>query len=99
MDLLVLADDAVEDARVNAPDRVVRLIGVDGGPPHSAPTSGDEARLRQVVSNLMTNALRYSPEGSDLEIAVGVMPVSEAVAASSCALPLDSFASPYWLPL
>lgn len=75
IDLLLLAGDAAEDTRVNAVNRKVRLIGLDGGAPQPAPTSGDEARLRQVVANLMTNALRYTPEGSDIEIAVGVKPV------------------------
>ncbi|MFL4473664.1 ATP-binding protein [Paeniglutamicibacter sp. MACA_103] len=75
VDLLLLAGDAAEDTRVNAVDRRVRLIGLDGGAPQPAPTSGDEARLRQIVANLMTNALRYTPEGSDIEIAVGVKPV------------------------
>lgn len=75
VDLLLLASDAAEDTRVNATDRKVRLMGLDGGAPQPAPTSGDEARLRQVVANLMTNALRYTPEGTDIEIAVGVKPV------------------------
>ncbi|HXD28046.1 MAG TPA: HAMP domain-containing sensor histidine kinase [Arthrobacter sp.] len=75
VDLLMLAADAVEDARVNAPDREVALIGLDGPQPRSAPSSGDELRLRQVVGNLMTNALRYTPAGSPLEVAVGVLPV------------------------
>lgn len=76
VDLLLLAGDAVEDARVNATDRTVRLVGLDDNSgPKPAPTSGDEARLRQIVANLMTNALRYTPEGTDIEIAVGVKPV------------------------
>jgi two-component system, OmpR family, sensor kinase len=75
VDLLVLGTDAAMDARVSAPDRQVKVIGLDGGPPRSAPTVGDEARLRQVMANLVTNALRYTPEGTPIEIAVGVEPV------------------------
>ncbi|WP_434992543.1 sensor histidine kinase [Arthrobacter sp. Ld5] len=75
VDLTVLGHDAAFDARATAPDRTISVIGLDGGTPRSAPTRGDEARLRQVVANLMTNALRYTPAGSPIEIAVGVAPV------------------------
>ncbi|WP_422391237.1 sensor histidine kinase [Arthrobacter sp. N1] len=75
VDLKVLAHDAAFDARATAHDRSITVIGLDGGTPRSAPTAGDEARLRQVIANLMTNALRYTPEESPIEIAVGVAPV------------------------
>ena len=77
VDLLILAHDAVADARVSAPDRKISLVGLDGAPPVSAPTRGDEAKLRQVLVNLMTNAMRYTPEGSPIEVAVGSRPVIE----------------------
>jgi two-component system OmpR family sensor kinase len=75
MDLLLLGNDAAMDARASAPDRDIKVIGLDGAGPQSAPIVGDEGRLRQVVANLMTNALRYTPQGSPIEIAVGVEPV------------------------
>ena len=36
---------------------------------------GAEDKIRQVIANLMGNAMRFSPEGSPLEIGVGVDPV------------------------
>ncbi|MHA7142583.1 sensor histidine kinase [Arthrobacter sp. Sr33] len=75
LDLVILGNDAALDARAIAPDREITVIGLDGGPAHSAPTVGDEARLRQVVANLMTNALRYTPDGTPIEVAIGVAPV------------------------
>ncbi len=73
VDLLVLAADAREDARALAPGRAVRLVGAeDGAPVRSALVSGDEPRLRQVLENLLANALRHTPAGTPVEIGAGV---------------------------
>ncbi|WP_141362807.1 ATP-binding protein [Glutamicibacter uratoxydans] len=72
VDLLVLGQDAVEDTKVRAPDREVKLVGLFSSQPSPASTVGDDARIRQVIANLLTNALRYTPEGTPIEIAVGV---------------------------
>lgn len=72
VDLLVLGQDAVEDTRVRAPERSVKLVGLHSSVPTPASTRGDDARIRQVIANLLTNALRYTPDDSPIEIAVGV---------------------------
>ena len=70
VDLTVLAADAVADARVRAPERRISLLGLDG-PVAPTVVRGTESRLRQVVTNLVANALRHTPDGTPVEVAVG----------------------------
>ncbi|MBS9532511.1 HAMP domain-containing histidine kinase [Mycobacterium sp. M1] len=69
VDLLVLATDAVHDARAIAPNRKVQLEVFDG--PGTPEVLGDEARLRQVLSNLVSNALQHTPESAAVTVRVG----------------------------
>jgi two-component system OmpR family sensor kinase len=72
VDLLTLAADAVADAAAVAPDRPVRLVtgSLEDTPPPVV--TGDEPRLRQVLGNLMSNAMRHTPPGSPISVRVGV---------------------------
>jgi two-component system, OmpR family, sensor kinase len=71
MDLRTLAADALHDVRALDPSRPVELTGPDGGPPAAALALADEAQMRQVVSNLVGNAVAHTPEGSPIRIGVG----------------------------
>jgi two-component system OmpR family sensor kinase len=73
VDLLPLATDAVYDARAVAPDRDIRVVPGPGlGPDEpGAIVQGDEVRLRQVIGNLLSNALVHTPAGSPVEVHVG----------------------------
>ncbi|GAA1582890.1 HAMP domain-containing sensor histidine kinase [Kribbella sancticallisti] len=71
MDLRTLANDARHDLRALDPTRPVDLTGPSGGPPGPAPVYGDEARLRQVVTNLVGNAVAHTPPGTPVRIGVG----------------------------
>jgi two-component system, OmpR family, sensor kinase len=67
VDMLTLAADAVNDARVIAPDRNINLTVGSGA---ALLVLGDEVRLRQVIGNLMSNALNHTPDASPIEARV-----------------------------
>ena len=69
VDLLALATDAVHDAQSIAPERKITMEVLDG--PGTPEVLGDEARLRQVLSNLVANALQHTPESADITVRVG----------------------------
>jgi two-component system OmpR family sensor kinase len=65
VDLGQLAEHAAQDARVVAPDREVLLEATD------APVvPGDPDQLRQLLSNLLHNAVIHTPAGTPIELSV-----------------------------
>ncbi|NBE99542.1 HAMP domain-containing histidine kinase [Nonomuraea sp. KC401] len=68
VDMLALAADAVHDARILAPDRTVKLDVVGGA---ALIVSGDEVRLRQIISNLVTNAIIHTEPGTPITVRAG----------------------------
>jgi two-component system OmpR family sensor kinase len=65
VDLARLAGDAVDDARATAPDRDIELSAA--GQVHLL---GDPHQLRQVLANLLRNALVHTPPGTPVEVDV-----------------------------
>jgi two-component system, OmpR family, sensor kinase len=65
VDITELARDAVQDARAIASDRAIELHA-------KAPTLilGDPHQLRQVIGNLMRNAIVHTPPGTPIELNV-----------------------------
>ena len=67
VDLLTLAADAVQDARMIAPQRKIELMVGKGA---AFLVLGDEQRLRQVIGNLMSNALTHTPDGTPIDVRI-----------------------------
>ena len=66
VDLRIIAADAVVNAKALAPGRPIDLEIMPGAGP--LVVRGDELRLRQIVTNLMANALRYTPPESQVTL-------------------------------
>jgi PAS domain S-box-containing protein len=69
-----LVDRVVEAARARAPAQIT--LEAAAGPPPPALAS-DRDRLRQVLVNLVENAIKYSPDGGRIE--VGAVPAGDMV--------------------
>jgi two-component system OmpR family sensor kinase len=67
VDMLTLAADAVQDARIVAPGRPIDLEVAPGA---AFLVQGDEPRLRQVIGNLVNNALTHTPPGTAVRVKI-----------------------------
>ncbi|ORJ55679.1 sensor histidine kinase [Mycobacterium simiae] len=69
VDLLALASDAVHDGQAIDPKRRISMEVLDG--PGTPEVVGDEPRIRQVLSNLVANALQHTPVTAHVIVRVG----------------------------
>ena len=71
-DLRPLADDAVADARARDPQRPIELVADD----RPAWVDGDGDRLRQVLGNVLGNALTHTPPGTPVRVVLERTPAA-----------------------
>jgi two-component system OmpR family sensor kinase len=68
VDMLTIAADAVQDARIVSPGRPIDLVVAPGT---AFLVDGDEPRLRQVLANLVNNAITHTPAGTPVRVKIG----------------------------
>lgn len=74
VDLTVLAADACTDAVATAPDRQVTLDA-----PSPVVVQGDADHLRQAIANLVTNAVKHTPDGTPIEVSTRISGATASV--------------------
>lgn len=70
LDLATLAHGVLEAMMPEAREKDIALVDELGGV--AAPILGDAGRLRQVISNLLTNALKFTPGGGRVTVSVAI---------------------------
>lgn len=74
IDLVKLADNSAFDLQALDPTRSVALQSLSGHkPPMTLVVPADRDRIQQVFTNIIGNIVRYTPEGSPIEIALGTI--------------------------
>ena len=80
VDMLTLAADTVQDARIVSPGRPIDLIVAPGT---AFLVDGDEPRLRQVLANLVNNAITHTPAGTPVRVKIARGTLDAPAAAGS----------------
>jgi PAS domain S-box-containing protein len=68
VDLPAVISDAVESVRPASEAKEIRIHVVQN--PNAAPITGDPTRVQQIIWNLLTNAIKFTPRGGHIQVVV-----------------------------
>ena len=92
VELGLLIDQALDDTWAKATAAQMQLVWLPQE--HEALVAGDPSQLRRVLVNLLTNAIKYSPAGSQIDIHLQWVPVGWAIAIADQGPGIDAEALP-----
>lgn len=72
VEIVSTAMNSVADFLVRAPKRNASVIPLTGSELMPIVINADQDRITQLITNLLTNVLTHTPEGTDVEVAVGI---------------------------
>ncbi len=93
VDLGAAVEAAVATSRASAAAKEIRLeVELD---PSGEPVVGDEQRLQQVVWNLVSNAIKFTPPGGTVRVRLTRSPTSATIAVSDTGEGIEPSMLPY----
>ena len=90
-----LNDLLAECCRSIQPRAAAKSIAVERGPSEDVQFRGDEELLRRLILNLLDNALRYTPEGGRITVALDAEPDRLALRVSDTGIGIPPEAAPH----
>src|ERR1700754_710067 len=77
LNLVDVLDAAIDSIRPTADQKEIKIVRIAS--PHSRPVSGDANRLQQVFWNLLSNSVKFSPNGTQITVHVRYTDSAEVI--------------------